>query len=206
MRSALIGVVIGLLLASCSANPQVQSSNDELTKACRDDVFEATREVTAKALAVSEAYAAALPQLIELTLTGAIRTGTMLFKGIDDRPVFSGVPKDLRRLTRPLEGAFDEIRIATRAHIRQLESVRSAADACLAAAREADDQCLEQAATEIAASVGEIIRLARHRLAIDGRDLQQVRGEIETTSHKIEQANVGLSTGLAALERCFAGL
>ncbi len=200
MRTVLIALVAALL-GACSARSQQQGQGDAVATECRGNLPKAARTATASVLTVTQAYASAGPEILELTLTGAVRTGTIIFKGVDDRPAFSGVPRDLRRQLRPLGRAFDTIRRATRAHIRTLESLRDAAEACSETAREADQPCLESAATELARSAEATIRLARRNLAIEG-GLRHLSDDIESASRRLEQEGINLSQGMFALERC----
>ncbi len=200
MRKMLVALAVAMLSA-CSAGPQQQPHSDAVAEKCLGDLPEAARGATTSALSVSQAYASALPEILELTLTGAIRTGSILFRGIDDRPAFSRVPKDLRRQMRPLERAFDTIRRATMTHIRTLDSLRDAAEACGEAAEEADERCLESASAQVARSAEATIRAARHRLAIKG-ELQDVPDKVESASRRVERESIDLSSSMLALERC----
>lgn len=200
-------ILVGLVACSTpseeQATQQPTPATDPLATTCGVEIREDSREATAGALAVGGAYADAVPAVLKLNLTGAVRAGTILFKGIDDRPIMSGVPADLRHLTRPIERAFRKIRDKTRAYSRALISLRDSARECASTAREVGDSCVESAATETARAAAATHRLVRSRLeTVEGRTLQQASTELEGASLRVEVSSTNLSRHLASLERC----
>lgn len=198
-------ILVGLVACSTPSEQQTteQPTLDPLATTCGVEIRDDARGATAGALATGEAYADAVPALVKLNLTGAVRAGTILLKGVDDRPIMSGVPADLRHLTRPIERAFKKIRDKTRVYSRSLMNLRDGARECARAAREAGDGCVESAATDTARSAAATHRLVRSRLeAVEGRTLRQASTELEAASLRVEASSTNLSRSLATLERC----
>ncbi|MDQ3954421.1 MAG: hypothetical protein M3285_02590 [Actinomycetota bacterium] len=202
-------VVILVGLVACSTPSEEQATQqpapaiDPLATTCGVEIRDDAREATAGALAAAGAYADAVPAILKLNLTGAVHAGTILFKGIDDRPIMSGVPAELRHLTRPIERAFRRIRDKTRVYSRTLMTLRNSAKECAKAAREVGDSCVESAAADTARSAAVTHRLVRSRLeAVQGRTLQQASTELEGASLRVEISSTNLSRNLATLERC----
>jgi hypothetical protein len=191
------------LLTACSSPQSPVQEGTSASASCSEDLSGASVEVAAQGLSVANAYASAMPKLAKLAFTGAIRAGTLIFKGMQNTPAFTDVPEDLAALTRPLERSFAEIRQETKLYIDSLEVVGEAARRCRRAARAADDLCLEDAATGVEKSVDAVVDLTRRRMAVKG-GLDNVMGRIESLSLRIERASVSLTGALASVETCLA--
>ena len=202
MRTKVVALALTTLAACSTGGNDPASQSDERMADCRTRLFAVVADATKSMLDVAGSYASAGPVLLKLTLTGAVRAQTIVFEGLDDEPFLSGVPEDMKQLTRPVERAFRKIETATQRHVEVLRALGKTAERCRKAAAEDGNTCVERAARRVEQSAKEALRLARRGPSGRPVPVHGLTIRMRESAERLRGAHENVADALASAEGC----